>query len=94
LRDAVARFAADLETVSMKGEDLSGIGNGLRLVDDKACDGGGLFVGQVPVGRAIEVADLAWWSSAELDPALFPAADVGVLEKVRARLGQSLIAST
>ncbi len=47
-----------------------------------------------PPPRAIEVADFAWWTSAELDPALFPAADVGVLEKVRARLGQSLIAST
>lgn len=35
---------------------------------------------------AIDVADFAWWSASELDPAKFPPADVGVLAKVRARL--------
>jgi 8-oxo-dGTP diphosphatase len=37
--------------------------------------------------RAIDVADLEWASAQDLDPARFPAADVLVLKKVRARLG-------
>lgn len=36
--------------------------------------------------RSVEVADFAWWGEAALDPSRFPPADVGVLEKVRARL--------
>ncbi len=36
--------------------------------------------------RAIDVAAFAWAGPDELDPARFPAADVAVLHKVRARL--------
>jgi len=40
-----------------------------------------------PEPRAIDVADLRWATSAELDDAQFPPADVAVLGKVRALLG-------
>ncbi len=39
--------------------------------------------------RAIDVAEVAWWNAGQLDPSLFPPADVGVLTKVRARLIRS-----
>ncbi len=39
-----------------------------------------------PEPRAVDVAEVAWFSAAELDPALFPPADVAVLEKVAGRL--------
>ena len=45
-----------------------------------------------PAPRAIDVARVGWWTAAELKPSRFPPADVGVLEKVRARLVQGLIA--
>jgi 8-oxo-dGTP diphosphatase len=40
-----------------------------------------------PDPRAIDVAAFEWAGAAALDPARFPAADVAVLQKVRARLG-------
>ena len=40
-----------------------------------------------PEPRAIDVAEVGWFTAAELDPAAFPPADVAVLAKVRARLG-------
>jgi 8-oxo-dGTP diphosphatase len=40
-----------------------------------------------PDPRALDVAAFKWAAALELDPALFPAADVVVLKKVRARLG-------
>jgi 8-oxo-dGTP diphosphatase len=40
-----------------------------------------------PAPRALDVAAFKWAAATELDPALFPAADVVVLKKVRARLG-------
>lgn len=40
-----------------------------------------------PPPRAIDVAEVAWFEAAALDPAAFPPADVAVLAKVRARLG-------
>jgi 8-oxo-dGTP diphosphatase len=40
-----------------------------------------------PEPRAIDVAAFEWASAERLDPARFPPADVGVLKKVRARLG-------
>ena len=39
-----------------------------------------------PEPRAIDVADVRWATAAELDPAQFPPADVGVLRRVRAKL--------
>ena len=42
-----------------------------------------------PEPRAIDVAALEWGDASALDPARFPPADVAVLAKVRARLGQS-----
>ena len=41
----------------MEGEDLAGLGDRPRLVDDEAGDGRRLLVGQVPVHGAVEVAD-------------------------------------
>jgi 8-oxo-dGTP diphosphatase len=38
--------------------------------------------------RALDVAAFKWADSEDLDPALFPPADVEVLRKVRARLGR------
>ena len=40
-----------------------------------------------PEPRAIDVADIQWAGPEDLDPALFPAADVAILAKVRGRLG-------
>lgn len=40
-----------------------------------------------PPPRALDVAEIAWSSAADLDPAAFPPADLAVLAKVRARLG-------
>jgi 8-oxo-dGTP diphosphatase len=40
-----------------------------------------------PEPRAIDVAEVAWCGLDRLDPKTFPPADVGVLGKVRARLG-------
>jgi 8-oxo-dGTP diphosphatase len=40
-----------------------------------------------PPPQAIDVAAFEWAEASSLDPALFPAADVAVLAKVRARLG-------
>jgi 8-oxo-dGTP diphosphatase len=40
-----------------------------------------------PEPRAIDVADFEWADADGLDPSRFPAADVMVLKKVRARLG-------
>ena len=40
-----------------------------------------------PEPRAIDVADVRWAEASFLDPGRFPAADVDVLRKVRARLG-------
>jgi 8-oxo-dGTP diphosphatase len=37
---------------------------------------------------ALDVADFTWGGSGDLDPARFPAADVAVLGKVRARLAR------
>jgi 8-oxo-dGTP diphosphatase len=37
--------------------------------------------------RALDVAAFKWAGAADLDPALFPPADVVVLQKVRSRLG-------
>src|SRR3712207_8290830 len=42
-RDPVARLAQHLEPEAVEGEDLTGIGDRLRLVDDEARDGGGLL---------------------------------------------------
>jgi 8-oxo-dGTP diphosphatase len=42
-----------------------------------------------PEPRAIDVAAVRWASAGELDPALFPAADVSVLRKVEKRLASS-----
>jgi 8-oxo-dGTP diphosphatase len=39
-----------------------------------------------PEPRAIDVADVKWASSAALDPAVFPPADVAILKKVQALL--------
>ncbi|MBX3188061.1 MAG: (deoxy)nucleoside triphosphate pyrophosphohydrolase [Labilithrix sp.] len=39
-----------------------------------------------PEPRAIDVAEVGWWSADMLDPAAFPPADVAVLTKVRRRL--------
>lgn len=39
-----------------------------------------------PEPRALDVAAFRWASAGDLDPALFPPADVAVLDKVRARL--------
>jgi 8-oxo-dGTP diphosphatase len=39
-----------------------------------------------PPPQALDVAALAWFARADLDPARFPPADVGVLAKVRPRL--------
>ncbi len=44
-----------------------------------------------PVASAIDVAALRWASAHELEPALFPPADVDVLAKVRGRLSRSLL---
>jgi 8-oxo-dGTP diphosphatase len=41
-----------------------------------------------PAPRAIDVAAFKWAPAGDLDPALFPPADVAVLAKVRARLGR------
>jgi 8-oxo-dGTP diphosphatase len=38
---------------------------------------------------AVDVAEVAWFEGAALDPAKFPPADVAVLAKVRARLSAS-----
>jgi hypothetical protein len=38
---------------------LASVGNGLSLVDDEACDGGRLLVGQVPVHQPVEIAQLS-----------------------------------
>jgi 8-oxo-dGTP diphosphatase len=40
-----------------------------------------------PAPRALDVAAFKWAEAGELDPALFPPADVAVLEKVRRSLG-------
>ena len=40
-----------------------------------------------PEPRALEVAAVKWADASELDPALFPPADVAVLRKVREQLG-------
>jgi 8-oxo-dGTP diphosphatase len=42
-----------------------------------------------PEPRALDVAAIKWASATELDPALFPAADVAVLRKVGLRLVSS-----
>ncbi len=39
-----------------------------------------------PEPRAIDVADVRWAQARDLDPSLFPPADVAVLAKIRARL--------
>jgi 8-oxo-dGTP diphosphatase len=41
---------------------------------------------QSPEPRALDVAAFAWAGPGELDPARFPAADLGVLGKVKAKL--------
>ncbi len=41
---------------------------------------------QSPEPRALDVAAFAWSGPGELDPARFPAADLGVLAKVKAKL--------
>ena len=43
-----------------------------------------------PEPRPLDVADFEWAAAEGLDPARFPAADVAVLKKVRARLGRAL----
>jgi 8-oxo-dGTP diphosphatase len=42
-----------------------------------------------PAPRAIDVAEVKWASEADLDPALFPPADVAILAKVSALVDQS-----
>jgi 8-oxo-dGTP diphosphatase len=39
-----------------------------------------------PEPRAVDVAEVGWFTAAELDPSTFPPADVAILSKVRARL--------
>jgi 8-oxo-dGTP diphosphatase len=39
-----------------------------------------------PEPRALDIADFRWATASELDPALFPAADIPVLRKVRSLL--------
>jgi hypothetical protein len=46
-----------LKAIAVKGEALAGFGDGLGFVDDEAGDGDGFFVGQIPIHRAIEIAD-------------------------------------
>ena len=55
--DAVALLAQHLEAKAVKAEGLVRLGNRARLVDDEAGDGRRLVVGQIPVHRAVEVAD-------------------------------------
>ncbi len=39
-----------------------------------------------PPPRAVDVAEIAWFGPADLDPSLFPPADVPVLDEIRRRL--------
>ena len=55
--DAVALAAQHAEAEAVEGEALARLGDRARLVDDEAGDRGRLVVGQVPVHRAVEVAD-------------------------------------
>ena len=56
-RDPVPVLAQHLEAEAVEGEGLAGLGDDARFVDDEAGDGRRLLVGQVPVHRAVEVAD-------------------------------------
>ena len=49
----------------MEGKALAGVWNGLGFVDHQACDGHRLFIGQIPVHRAIEVAN--WHRPIDID---------------------------
>jgi uncharacterized membrane protein YraQ (UPF0718 family) len=57
LGDPVLFALHDDEALAVEGEGLFLGGNGLRLVNDEAGDGRRLLVGQVPVERAVDVAD-------------------------------------
>lgn len=47
-----------------------------------------------PDPRAIDVAEFAWCGPERLEPSAFPPADVGVLGKVRARLGAKVTSAS
>src|SRR5450631_3464440 len=55
--DPVARLAQHFEAEIMKGEHLTRLRDGARLIDDKAGDRGGFLVWQIPGHRAVEIAD-------------------------------------
>ena len=55
--DLIAVSPQHLETVAVKSEALTGLGNGLRFVNDQARHGDGLFVRQIPIHRPVQVAD-------------------------------------
>src|ERR1700752_2065820 len=55
--DAVTLAAQDAETEAVEGETLAPLRDRARLVNHEAGDGGRLFIGQMPVHRAVEIAD-------------------------------------
>ena len=55
--DAVARFAQHLKAETVKREALSGFRDRTGFMNDKTGNGGRFVVGNVPIHRAIEIAN-------------------------------------
>src|SRR5580704_11275275 len=55
--DAVALAAQHAEAEAVKGKTLAAFGDRAGLVDHEAGDGGRLFIRQMPVHGAVEIAD-------------------------------------
>src|SRR3990167_7558777 len=55
--DLIARLAQDLEAVAVEVEHLARLGDGLRLMNDEACNSRRLLVRQVPVHLPVQVSD-------------------------------------
>src|SRR3954451_10115890 len=56
-RDAVALAAENAKAEAVEGETLAAFRNRARLVDHEPGDRGRLFIGKIPVHRAVEIAD-------------------------------------
>src|SRR3546814_1063620 len=56
-RDLVSDAAQDMEPKAVEIEGLTGVGNLARLAQQQAGDRGGVFLGEMPLEFAVEVAD-------------------------------------
>src|SRR6516225_10513862 len=66
--DAVARPAQHLKTKAVEREALSGLWDRARFVNDDAGDRGRFVVGNIPIHRAVEIAN--WHTAIDIDRAV------------------------